>query len=57
MAPAYLLDIGLLREKGRPASVFDPQTRAWKVGVPDFYFQKLEEISPRRWRLHLQGDR
>ena len=55
MDPAYLLDIGLLREKGRPASVFDPQTRAWKVGVPDFYFQKLEEIA-RRWRLHLKGD-
>ncbi len=52
--PAYLLDLALVREKGRPASVFDPQTRMWKVGVPDFYLKELEEVAPRVWRLHLK---
>ncbi len=55
MDPAYLLDLALVREKGRPASVFDPQARTWKVGVPDFYFKELEEVAPRVWRLHLKG--
>ena len=55
MDPAYLLDLALVREKGRPASVFDPQARTWKVGVPDFFIKELEEIAPRNWRLHLKG--